>query len=71
MTGREVKRIRRRLGVTQSELAVKVGVRSNTVARWERGELGIRESAVRLLRVIAAGVPSGQNMAPSQPGSRR
>src|ERR1700687_129439 len=35
----EVRARRRALGLTQSELAEEVGVRSNTVARWERGEL--------------------------------
>jgi transcriptional regulator with XRE-family HTH domain len=53
MTGKEVKAIRLRLGLTQRELAAKVGVARNTVTRWELGLMGVRESAVRLLRVLA------------------
>ena len=29
---------RKNIGLTQKELAAKVGVSTNTVARWERGE---------------------------------
>ncbi len=35
-------------------LAEAVGVTSNTVARWERGEMTISEPAARLLQKIAA-----------------
>ena len=54
MTGKEVRAIRQRLGLTQAELADKVGVTRNTVTRWEIGLLGIRESAARLLKRLAA-----------------
>lgn len=37
----DIKAIRERLGLTQAALAAAVGVQPNTVARWERGELGI------------------------------
>lgn len=53
MTGEEMRRIRKRLGLTQAGLGARLGVAGNTVARWERGELGIREPVVRLLRLIA------------------
>jgi DNA-binding transcriptional regulator YiaG len=53
MTAKEVRAIRRRLGLTQRELADKVGVARNTVTRWELGLIGIRESAARLLRLLA------------------
>ncbi len=53
MTGEEVRRIRKRLGLTQAGLAARLGVAANSVARWERGELGIREPVARLLRLIA------------------
>ena len=52
MTGHEVRRIRKRLGLSQAALAKEVGVNVNSVARWERGELGIRESAARLMRLL-------------------
>ena len=53
MTGEEVRRLRRQLGVTQVELAQLVGVAPNSVARWERGEMRVRESAARLMRLLA------------------
>ena len=39
---------------TQLALAEAVGVTSNTVARWERGEMAISEPAARLFEKIAA-----------------
>ena len=38
----ELRRRRRALGLTQAELADRLAVTGNTVARWERGELHIR-----------------------------
>lgn len=38
MDGRELRAFRDRLGLSQSGLAVKLGIAANTVARWERGE---------------------------------
>ena len=49
MTGRELHSIRQKLALTQAALAEAVGVTSNTVARWERGEMAISEPAARLL----------------------
>lgn len=37
MTGRELKAARKKLGLTQGELAKAVGVQRVTVARWEAG----------------------------------
>ncbi len=54
MKGSEVRRIRKRLGLTQAELAGRVGVTASSVARWEQGVLGIRESAARLIRLLGA-----------------
>jgi transcriptional regulator with XRE-family HTH domain len=53
VTGDELRDLRKRLGLTQVELAEKVGVASNTVARWERGELGISEPVSRLVKLLA------------------
>src|SRR5262249_29663336 len=46
--------MRRLLGWTQVELAVALGVTSNSVARWERGEVSIRPPIARLLRHVVA-----------------
>jgi transcriptional regulator with XRE-family HTH domain len=53
MDGSELRRIRERLGWTQRRLAEELGVAENTVARWERDELGMRSTAERLIRRIA------------------
>jgi transcriptional regulator with XRE-family HTH domain len=40
------------LGLTQVEFAERIGVAPNTVARWERGEIGMhpsREAHIELL----------------------
>ena len=54
MTPSDVRRFRRQLGLSQAGFAAKVGVTANTVARWERGELGMRSTTVRLLQLLAA-----------------
>jgi DNA-binding transcriptional regulator YiaG len=53
MTGVEIRALREKLGWTQMALAEAVGVTSNSVARWERGEMAISEPAARLLKKIA------------------
>jgi DNA-binding transcriptional regulator YiaG len=54
MSGEELRRVRRRLGLTQVELAKQLGTAANTVARWERGVLGIGEPVARLVRFVAS-----------------
>lgn len=54
MTPSDLRRLRRRLGLSQAGFAANVGVAANTVARWERGELGLRPTSVRLIQMIAA-----------------
>lgn len=53
MTGEELRRIRKRLGLTQVALAERLGVAPNSVARWERDEVPIREVVARLVRLLA------------------
>ena len=52
MTGREVRRVRKRLGLTQRAFAIRVGVNPNTVARWERGEVTVGSTAAILIRLL-------------------
>jgi len=54
MSGKELLKIRERLKWTQAQLAEAVGVTWNTIARWERDEVGIGEPAARLVRRILA-----------------
>jgi transcriptional regulator with XRE-family HTH domain len=74
VTGKEVRAIRTRLKLTQQELADKVGVTRVTVARWELSLMGIRESAARLLQLLAErleGKGDGENRKAPQAGLRR
>jgi len=48
-TSDDIRRIRKRLGLTQAAFGKRLGVTQNTVARWERGEMGISETASRLI----------------------
>jgi transcriptional regulator with XRE-family HTH domain len=41
VTGKELRRLRTRAGLSQRQLAMLVGMHSNTIARLERGELVI------------------------------
>lgn len=55
MTPAELKAIRTdSLRLTQQELADKLGVQRNTVARWEMGIRRMPLTAERLLRIILA-----------------
>ncbi|MBI3977409.1 MAG: helix-turn-helix domain-containing protein [Chloroflexi bacterium] len=46
MTGAKLRQRRLALGLSQEKLAQLLGVSANTIARWERGELGIRHPAM-------------------------
>ena len=53
---KRLRQIRRELRLTQKALAEALGVRSNTVARWERGDLEpplVAELAAKYLRLKA------------------
>ncbi len=52
MKGKELRRIRKRLGWTQVELAKAVGLTANTIARQERGEVGVGEPQARLVKIL-------------------
>ena len=59
MDGSEIRELRIRLGLTQKALADVVRVSANTVARWERGQLGISPAMTDRLLAAAAPLPSG------------
>jgi DNA-binding transcriptional regulator YiaG len=54
MNPSQLRRLRTRLKLSQSGLAALLHVHKNTVARWERGELGMRPSTARLIEVLTA-----------------
>lgn len=62
MNGKELRKRRKALGLTQEALAGELGVTANTIARWERGEIprdgGPLPSWVdRILKQIEAELP--------------
>ena len=59
LTGAALKSLRARLGLTQAALAEAVGVVPNTLARWERGEIGIPGWAVERLHAASRSGSSG------------
>lgn len=52
MTGREVRQVRKRLGLTQREFAARVGVTPNAVAKWESGHFTVGKTAAILIRLL-------------------
>ena len=54
VTGSDLRRLRKQLGLTQLALARLVGLHANSIARQERGEVGIKEPEARLVRLLAA-----------------
>jgi transcriptional regulator with XRE-family HTH domain len=53
MNGQEMRLIRRKLGLTQEKFGELMGVTGNSIARQERGEMGIREPVARLARLLS------------------
>jgi DNA-binding transcriptional regulator YiaG len=63
MTPAELARMRTTLGLSQRELARRVGVSPRTVARWEEGVHPIGLVYERLIRIQAARVKMAQREA--------
>jgi len=52
VTGEELRAIRQRLGLTQVQFAERLGIASNSLARQERGVIGISGSTAKLARLL-------------------
>ena len=52
MTGKELKRLRKRMGLSQRQLADLLGVLYVSVSRCERGGRGIGEPTGQLIRLV-------------------
>ena len=52
MTGRGLRRIRRRLGLTQVELAKQLGRHSQTISEYERGVLEVPKVVEGYMRLL-------------------
>lgn len=53
MKPNEIRQVRKTLGITQRELAERIGVTLNTVGRWECGARVCNGTAATLLRQLA------------------
>jgi DNA-binding transcriptional regulator YiaG len=53
MRPERIRALRAKLRLSQMKFAALVGVTSNTVARWERGELGLSGTSAKLLDKLA------------------
>jgi DNA-binding transcriptional regulator YiaG len=70
VTGEEVRKIRKRLGLSQVAFARLVGVHEITVSRWENGALAIREPTAKLLRLLLGQAPPRRRMRRNSGGDR-
>jgi DNA-binding transcriptional regulator YiaG len=52
LTPKELRFLRKTMGLTQAEMATRLGNNSQSVARWEKGECEIPGSSEKLLRAI-------------------
>jgi transcriptional regulator with XRE-family HTH domain len=57
MKGAELREHRMRLGLTQKQMAERVGVHSNSLARMERDEMTISEPVARLIPLLTVDKP--------------
>lgn len=53
LIGELIRDKRKRLGLTQRRFADIMGVSANTVARWERGSMGVRNVSMLCLALAA------------------
>ncbi len=68
MLGKNIKLLREKLGLTQEELAQKMGMHCNTIARWERDEVDPRGTSLwklaKALNVSSATLLTGEENIP-------
>ncbi len=59
MKGIELKEIRKKLGITQKELAKMLNVNARTIQKWENGEVEIRKNNAFMIRERIKGAFDG------------
>jgi transcriptional regulator with XRE-family HTH domain len=69
MSGTELRRLRKVLGLSQAGLAEAVGVTTNAIALAERGERGIGEPLARLVKMLVQ-VHTGELVPKRRPTKR-
>ena len=52
LSGNEIRFLRTHLGFSGADFARKIGVTPETVSRWEKGALNMKDTAEKLLRVL-------------------
>ena len=52
--GKTLRAARLALGLTQAEIGVEIGITRNSVARIERGEIGVSGSTRKMIELLAA-----------------
>lgn len=71
VTPDELRRIRKRMGLSQSQFAALLGVHLVTVKKWEAGMQGMARTADRLIRLLAELKKTGRTPRPTVPPRRR
>ena len=70
MIGENIKKFREKLGLSQEDLANKIGMHSNTIARWERDEVSPRGTSMwklaEALNISAASLLTGDINTPTK-----
>jgi transcriptional regulator with XRE-family HTH domain len=52
MTGSELKVLRIKCGMTQEQLADKIGTHKSVISRWEKGRSNISKSSQKLIEAV-------------------
>jgi len=63
----QVQALRQHLGLTQRELAERLGIRQQTVSEWETGMYKPRGASITLLSIIAERAKFEYQAAPQKP----
>jgi transcriptional regulator with XRE-family HTH domain len=71
VTGKTLRRIRRRLRLPQTKLAALLGTTGNSVARMERDEQAVSEPMARLVLLVAHDLETGRGFVEKLARKRR
>ncbi len=66
MDGKELRDIRKRLGLSQSQFAEHLGITTSSVARQEQGVIGISGSTAKLARLLLELAKAEKKRAPKR-----
>lgn len=53
MTPEQIKQARKSLGLTQAEMAEKMGIKTSKLTQWEMGRYRISDEGVTLISILA------------------